>query len=98
MTGSEPTNADLLAFMQSAFTHLSTEISGVKAEVASHGDRLDSIDVLLAQVHADVVQTRGEVAAVKLDTTRIHKAVSKLQDTLHVHIADPDAHGHGNAA
>ena len=79
-TGPEPTNADLLAFMQTAFAHLTTEVSGVKADIAA--------------LKADVASVKGDVASVKGDTREIHRYVGEMQDRLHRHLADPGAHGH----
>lgn len=44
----EPTNADLLAFMQTAFAHLSTEISGVKTDIADLSQDLRNTEAALA--------------------------------------------------
>lgn len=82
----EPSNADLLAFMQQAFAHLTTELSGVKADVAS-------VKEDVATVKTDVAGVKRDVASVKSDTTEIHRYVGDLQDRLHGHFADPDAHG-----
>lgn len=47
-TAPEPTNADLLAFMQTAFAQLTTEVAGVKADVADLSQDLRNTEAALA--------------------------------------------------
>lgn len=47
-TAPDPTNADLLAFMQTAFAQLTTEVAGVKADVADLSQDLRNTEAALA--------------------------------------------------
>lgn len=56
----EPSNADLLAFMQTAFAHLATQIAGVKDDVAHAEARLTS---RIGDVQGVVQSLKADLAA-----------------------------------
>lgn len=63
----EPSNADLLTFMTQAFAHLTTEISGVKADVAGLRSDLIATEARLTSrigdVQAVVQNVKADLAA-----------------------------------
>lgn len=79
----EPSNADLLAFMQTAFAHLTTEIGGVKADVADLGE---AVQHQLAQAEARLTSRISDVQQV----------VQRMKADLAAHVADD--HGQPHAA
>lgn len=56
----EPSNADLLQFMQTAFAHLTTQIAGVKDDVAHTEARLTS---RISDVQQVVQSLKADLAA-----------------------------------
>lgn len=86
MTEQQPTNADILA----AISSLTTAVAAMSETQRLHGQAMsEGFD----RLGADVVAVKADVAAVKADTTSIHRYVAELQDSLHIHRADPNAHG-----
>jgi hypothetical protein len=59
----EPTNSDLLAFMQQAFAHLTTEISKTNAKVDGLATALAHAEARLASRIGDVQQVVQSVKA-----------------------------------
>lgn len=57
---SEPSNADLLQFMQTAFAHLTTQISGVKDDLVQSEARLTS---RIGDVQQVVQSLKADLAA-----------------------------------
>lgn len=92
-----PSNADLLAFMQSAFTHLATELATVKADVAETRAEL-------AEVRADVAGVREELRGeIRASEARVLSRVASLQQVVQSVRADlsrhtDGTHPHGHAA
>lgn len=56
----EPTNADLLEFMQTAFAHLTTQIAGVKDDLVHSEARLTS---RIGDVQQVVQSVKADLAA-----------------------------------
>lgn len=89
----EPTMGDVL----SAISALSRAVAEVSATQRVQGQELRDLSQYTREgferLGADVTAVKADVAAVKADTTSIHRYVAELQDSLHIHRADPDAHG-----
>lgn len=82
----EPTNADLLAFMQTAFAHLSTEIAGVKTDVGEvKADLAGTEDRLRGEIRATEATLGARIEAVQ-------QVVRSVKADLAAHVNDPDAH------
>ena len=94
----EPSNADLLAFMQQAFAHLTTEVAGVKADIAGVDGKADT---LAANLDGMTEELRGEIRATEARLTvrlgALQKVVQSVKGDIAAHAADPDAH-HRHAA
>lgn len=80
----EPSNADLLAFMQQAFAHLTTEIAGVRADVA------DAKDELRGEIRATEAGLVSRLDAVQ-------QVVRSVKSDIAAHVDDRDTH-HRHAA
>jgi hypothetical protein len=80
----EPSNADLLAFMQQAFAHLTTEIAGVRADVA------DAKDELRGEIRATEAGLISRLDAVQ-------QVVRSVKSDISAHVDDRDTH-HRHAA
>jgi len=81
----EPTNADLLAFMQTAFAQLTTEIAGVKADFGGFRDDM-------AEVKAGIEQLRGDAAELKVEFALLEARVDDAHRAILRHGNDPNAH------
>ena len=80
----EPSNADLLAFMQQAFAHLTTEIAAVRADVA------DTRDSLRGEIRATEASLVSRIDAVQ-------QVVRSVKSDIAAHVDDRDTH-HRHAA
>lgn len=85
-TAPEPTNADLLArmdelmeFTKQGFTHVMTELAGVKADVAATEDRLRG-------------EIRATEATLGARIEAVQQVVRSVKADLAAHVNDPDAH------
>lgn len=78
-TTPEPTNADLLAFMQTAFAQMTTEIAGVKADLAATEDRLRG-------------EIRATEATLGARIEAVQQVVRSVKADLAAHVNDPEAH------
>lgn len=88
---SEPTNADLLAFMQTAFAQLTTAVATVNAKVDELGVKVDAVEDRL----------RGEIQATEADLASRIGAVQDVLRTVKADIAshvDNPANHHRHAA
>lgn len=91
----QPSNADLLAFMQSAFAHLATEISGVKADVAGVNVELRAgLDGLREEIHGDIRASEARLAS-RIDA--VQQVVRSVKSDIAAHVDDRDTH-HRHAA
>lgn len=82
----EPSNTDLLAFMQQAFTHLTTEIAAVRADIG------DAKDELRGEIRATEAGLVSRIDAVQ-------QVLRSVKSDIAAHVDDPGTHHrHGNAA
>lgn len=92
----EPTNADLLAFMQTAFAQLTTEIAGVKADFGELKDTVAGLKADLAATDRKVDSVRTEMregfAGLKVETTLLGRYVLDAQRAVSEHVNNPQAH------
>lgn len=98
---SEPTNADLLAFMQQFSTHVMTElaktnakIDGVDEKVAALDSKVDALDTKTDSVQTEM---REGFAGLKGETALLERYVLGVQRAVTDHLNDPDNH-HRHAA
>lgn len=83
---SEPTNADLLTFMQAAFAQLSTALATTNAKVDElKGDLASTEDRLRGEIRATEATLGARIEAVQ-------QVVRSVKADLAAHVNDPDAH------
>lgn len=85
-TGPEPTNADLLAFMQQAFSHLTTELGKTNAIVGQiaegqrvQGRAISEASAELGQVSADVSVLRDRYAQINVGVSAVRDDVRQVR-------------------
>lgn len=85
-TAPEPTNADLLAFMQTAFSQMSTSIATTNAKVDELAVKLDATeDRLRGEIRATEATLGARIEAVQ-------QVVRSVKADLAAHVNDPNAH------
>lgn len=86
----EPTNADLLAFMQQFSSHVMTELAKTNAKIDGVRDELK------ADIAGTEDRLRGEIRATEATLgariEAVQQVVRSVKADLAAHVNDPDAH------